>query len=130
MDGLKAFVAVLVFSIVVCSCRQDFRSLPGGYSLERFDEGPTVYYVDAPGREAEPGGGAFDGIIQEIGWNKDLILARVKRLSAGDPDGWYVLNVKTREITGPFNAAQIRANPTLSSIETWDPDEVFSGEVR
>ena len=124
MHGSKRLIAVVVLSFFTCSCNQDLRRLPAGYSLERFSEGPTHYYVLGPSAESEHGGGAFNGIILEIGWNEDWILARVKR-NDGQPNGWYVLNPKTKKITGPFDEAQLKSKPELSNIKIRKPASFF-----
>jgi hypothetical protein len=94
--------------------------------LDRFDKGGTSYYVAAPGKPVN-GGGVFDGTVQEIGWNDNWILARVTRLYHGDTNGWYVLNLKTSQITGPFQDAELKTNLAFSSIKTVQPATVFSG---
>jgi hypothetical protein len=96
--------------------------------LERFDEGGTYtsYYVGAPGKSVN-GGGVFDGTVQEIGWNEDWILVRVRRVYRGDPDGWYVLNVKTGQIAGPLQSSELKTNSAFSKIKTVQPSAVFSG---
>lgn len=118
--------AVILISLLLCGCNQSRRQLPSGYSLERFDEGGTSYYVVAPGKVLE-GGGAFDGTVHQIGWNNDWILAYVNRIYGGDTNGWYVLNLKTSQITGPFQDAELKTNLAFSSIKTVQPVAVFSG---
>jgi hypothetical protein len=126
MTGLKHSIAIVVFVLsMLPGCRNlSHGQLPGGYYLERFDEGGVSYYLGAKGKPVS-GGGVFDGTLQEIGWNEDWILARVTRCYRGDPDGWYALNVKTGQITGPLQDAELKKNPAFSHISTVPPAAVF-----
>jgi hypothetical protein len=122
LASLLAALAIGIFS----GCGQSHRQLSGGYYLERFDEGGTSYYVGAPGKDVN-GGGVFDGTVQEIGWNDDLILARVRRIYRGDPDGWYALNVKTGQVAGPLQSSELKTSPAFSNIKTVQTTALFSG---
>lgn len=131
MTGMRHSIVSVVISVLLCGCNPSHRQLTGGYYLDRFDEGGVFdgasYYVGAPGKAID-GGGVFDGTVQEIGWNKDWILARVRKVYRGDPDGWYLLNVKTGQITGPLQNSELKTNSALSTIKTIDPATVFSGK--
>lgn len=106
-------LSVVVSSLLLTGCNQSSRKLVDGYSLERFDEGGTSYYLVAPGYELG-GGGILDGTIEEIGWDQNWIVARVNRLYQGDTNGWYALNIKTKQISGPLEESQLKTNSTLS----------------
>lgn len=123
--SMRCSIPVAVITLLLCGCNPSHGQLSGGYYMERFDEGRTSYYVGAPGKEVN-GGGVFDGTVQEIGWNKDWILARVRRIYRGDPDGWYLLNVKTGQITGPLQSSELKTNPALLNIRTIEPAAVFA----
>jgi len=114
------------------------KPLTGGYFLLRFEEGnPPNYYVETRNKNAKDirfengdaphidGGGVFEGTIKEIGWNENWILAWVKRLSNGDPNGWYALNVKTRVISGPIPESELKTNAEFSKIKTLPSEVVF-----
>jgi hypothetical protein len=125
MIGSKLLIVIAaLISFLFCGCNQSQRQLSGGYYLERFDEGGPSYYVDAPGKPLD-GGGVFDGAVQEIGWNKEWILARVTRLYQGDSNGWYVLNIKTGQVTGPIPDDQIKTNSGIKTIKTEPVAAVF-----
>jgi hypothetical protein len=123
MNRLTVIVLILG-SFLFFGCNQSTRKLINDYSLERFDEN-GMYYLRAPGDLS--GGGVFDGTIQEIGWNHDWILGRVTRLYHGDTNGWYALNLKTKQVVGPIPESEMRTNSALSKIECHDSAEVFSG---
>jgi hypothetical protein len=126
MNHLTKSVLILS-SLLFFGCNQSTKKLVDSYSLERFDEGGTSYYLMTPGYELT-GGGVLDGTIQEIGWNHDWILARVTRLFGGDTNGWYALNLKTKQVIGPIQESELKTNSTLSKIECHDSAEVFSGQ--
>jgi hypothetical protein len=112
MRNLTASVVRSLFVILTlfaCGC----------YKLERFQENGK-YYVEHPPDEPT-GGGVFDGTIEEIGWNETWILARVTRLYRGDTNGWYALNIKTKQIAGPF---QVISNTPFAGISCVAPEEV------
>ena len=122
----RSVASAALISLLLCGCNQSHRQLSGGYSLDRFDEGGTSYYVTASGKPIN-GGGVFDGTVQEIGWNEDWILARVTRLYHGDANGWYVLNLKTSQVTGPLQDAELKTNLTFSGIKIMPSAAAFSG---
>jgi hypothetical protein len=95
--------------------------LTGGYVLE-FSEDQSICWVKhGRGSVMTSGGGTFDGTIEQIGWNDRFILAKVRRIYRGDPDGWYVLSVKSGEVRGPLSEQTIAADSTLRGIQCFDP---------
>jgi hypothetical protein len=123
---IQVFVAGLILtSLLLYGCNQNHKQLSGGYYLERFDEGGTSYYVGKSGTTVE-GGGVFDGTVEEIGWNENWILARVTRLSSGDTNGWYALNLKTGKINGPLQDIEIKMHPIFSQMKTVPAAVMFS----
>lgn len=123
----SAIIALILSSFLFFGCSQSTRKIVGEYSLERFQEN-GMFYLITP--EDPPGGGVFDGTVQEIGWNNKWILARVTRLSDGDTNGWYALNVMTKQVVGPIQESELRTNSAFSSIVCYDSAEVFSGQKR
>jgi len=128
MNGMKYLTTtVLILSCIFLSgCNQSKRKLVDGYVLERFDENGE-YYLESPEFELS-GGGVFDGTIKEIGWNQDCILAYVTRLYHGDTNGWYALNLKTKQIIGPIQDSELKTNSTFLKIEYRSPADVFAGK--
>jgi len=122
---MKHLIAsVVVASIILCGCDPSTKNLVGGYKLERFNEN-MMYYVIAPG---DPGwGGVFEGTVDQIGWNQDWILARVKKMSHGDTNGWYAVDLKTKQVIGPIQESELRTNPSLSKIKCRSAEEVWKG---
>jgi len=110
---------VVAGSLLFCGCEPSTVKLTQGYRLERFDEN-GMYYVIAP--EDLPGGGVFDGTVDQIGWNQNWILARVTRLYHGDTNGWYALNLKTKRVTGPVQESELSANKEWSQIKCCAPE--------
>jgi hypothetical protein len=135
MNGMKcsiANVARLSFSLFLISylvgCNQSSQALADGYVLERFEENGK-YYVFHLGDKSS-GGGVFDGTIEKIGCKGDWILAQVERLSSNDTNGWYALNVKTRQLIGPIPSGEVRTNTELSAIKCYNCDQVLSGKWK
>ena len=122
-----AGLAILV-ALLICGFNPNQRLLVGGYYLDQSEDVPYVYYVGAPGM-AINGGGVFDGTIQRIGWNANWILAKVIRLSQGDPNGWYALNLKTRRVTGPLTGVQLKRDLLGWRIKPASPASLFSDDT-
>ena len=121
-----AAIILLFASFLFFGCNQSTRKIVGEYSLERFQENGMYYVIN---REDLPGGGVFDGTIQEIGWNNSWILARVTKIYHGDTNGWYALNLATKQIIGPIQESEIKTNSALLTIECHDSAAVFSGQT-
>ena len=113
--------------LLAIACDQDplgcaVGKLPGGYGLEQW-EGAQHHYLRGPGET--PSGGVLEGTVTEIGWTDEFIVARRHANFRGDPDGWMVINIRTRMIRGPVPEAQWRLEPGLrgivitSSTEAW-----------
>jgi len=114
----------LITSLLLCSCsREPPKRLVDRYRLECFSENGKYYVVEAG--KPLTGGGVFDGTVEEIGWNAEWILARVNRIYRGDTNGWYALDVKTRQITGPFHESDLKRRPALSTIRCRSSSEIF-----
>jgi hypothetical protein len=125
MFGIKLLIASVAACVCFCGCNPSAKHLVGDYKLERFDENGKYYVVDS---EDLPGGGVFDGTVEQLGWDQNWILARVTRLYHGDTNGWFVLDVKTRQIIGPVQESDWRTNADWSKIDCRDPEQVFFGK--
>ena len=132
MNGMKrsiasaASITCCLLSSLLLSCTEGpSKKLVDRYRLERFSESGSYYVIDA--RNHSSGGGVFDGVVDEIGWNDDWILARVRRLYHGDSNGWYVLNVRTREVKGALLPSDIKKDPVLAKLQTRPCTEIIPG---
>ena len=130
MNGMKSSIVIvaLLNSILFSGCEKSTKKLTGGYILERFSENGK-YYVIAPDNKSS-GGGVFDGTVEKIGWNEDWILAWVNRLYQGDTNGWYALNLQTKQVIGSFQESELKANPSFSRIDCYNCADVISGKKR
>jgi hypothetical protein len=122
VTAVTALALVVAGSLLFCGCEPSTVKLTQGYRLERFDENGK-YYVISP--ENLPGGGVFDGTVEQIGWNQDWILARVTKLYHGDTNGWYALDLKTRHVVGPIQESDVKTNAAWSKIGCRDAEQVF-----
>ncbi len=97
MKWLHRMLLVLVIAFTGCGSQRV--PVAGSYFLEMFPENGRFYL-----RQRGDGsvGGVFDGYLLQIGANQQMVIAYVKRLSRGDPDGWYSLDIKTGEVSGPL----------------------------
>ena len=127
---MRHCVAFIALSCIFFSgCGDSNRKVAGDYQLVRFDEGGVRYYLTISG-DLSNGGGVFDGTVQEIGWNHDYILARVKRLTHSDPDGWYFVDLRTKHMTGPVDMSYIKTNMSFFGIRCRTPNDVFFEKHR
>lgn len=72
------------------------------------------------------GGGFLEGTVERIGWSDRFIIARRQSLSGGDPDGWMIIDLKMKTITGPFSDEEIGNKPEVSNIQTFVPSEAWN----
>jgi hypothetical protein len=105
-----AAIVIAVLLLTLATVRW-WRALPGGYTLTRFDENGE-FYLNAPGKDDDPGG-AVEGTIEKISWDDRFILADVRKLFAGDPSGWYVIDTLNHDIQGPLSEG------VLASDRSW-----------
>ena len=101
----KVFRALLCFSVCLFMIGCSKKKIAGDYYIEQFTEGDPVYYVQKQG--VDSGGGVFDGIITQIGWKGDELVAQVVRLSSTDKNGWYKLNLRTGLVEGPILSSEV-----------------------
>jgi hypothetical protein len=116
-------VSSLAASLFLGGCESSTKDLVGGYRLQRFDQDGD-YCVVAPNDPA--GGWVFDGTIDQVGWNQNWILARVRKFYLGDTNGWYALNVRTKRVFGPVGESELSANKEWSQINCCPPELVKS----
>ena len=118
--GMK--LLIVAASILLCGCDPATRGLAHGYRLEISQESGD-YYVTSP--DDLYGIGIFEGTVQQIGWNENWILARVMKCSHGDTNGWYALDLRTRQVLGPIPETELGTNVWWSQIKCCAPGEVF-----
>jgi len=115
------YCLVCVICVLICSCSG--KKLGSGFEIEENNEGTTVYYVMETGVNSP--GGVFDGVVKEIGWKGDEILAKVTRLASCDPSGWYILNMRTGVVIGP-----IADNTIITGFSLVDVKEFYINPAK
>ena len=110
---------IIAFLTISCSSKK----LGSKYEFEKFSEGDSVYYLIEIGVDSP--GGVFDGIVKEIGWRDDEVLARVIRLSSSDPSGWYIFNLKSGKVSGPIHDDSTKSKFSVVDSELFYTDPVF-----
>ncbi len=108
---------------------EPYRPIVGGYYLYRFDAGgpPPLYYLGSANKATGGGGGVLGGVILKIGWNRRHILAKVRKVYRGDPDGWYMVSVRSAKITGPLGPTALSADLSRWHIKPIRPGSLYAG---
>lgn len=130
MNNLKitsSIVAIVVCVTAIVSCDQDpfrtsYRRVAGDYYLHRWEDGKTYYLEDKT--RPKTGGGVLDGVVEDIAWSENIILAKRRSTFGGDPDGWMVVNVKDKTIKGPVgdyfsNISEAQGMTFMSAEKAW-----------
>jgi hypothetical protein len=123
----------LVCVFLLMSCDQDplrlsYRKVAGTYDLHRWEDG-KIYYLEEKGAENKNGGGVLDGVVEQIGWNNDYIIAKRRSTFGGDPNGWMVLDVNKKTIKGPFTDEMIEKIPEAKGMRFLDSAKAWA-ELR
>ena len=94
------------------------RKIAGDYSLQRWEDF-TTYYLEDSARDytSFPDPGPVGGTVVQIGWNEDFIVLQRRAHFYGKVDGWMVIDIDNKSITGPLSDADIQADPQLQDIE-------------
>ena len=123
LDMKCLLIIPLALLILMLGCGSNRIIVTGSYYLERFPENGRFYL-----RQRGDGstGGVFDGHLLWIGANQDAVIAYVKRLYRGDPDGWYVLDVRTGKVSGPLTECELRAVCTKNGITCEPVDAIWA----
>jgi hypothetical protein len=77
------------------------------YVLCQWEDGKT-YYLEEDGQESS-GGGVLEGTVEAMGFNQDVVVARRYAIYRGDPDGWMVVRVKGKSVSGPISDSEVKA---------------------
>lgn len=98
----------------------------GSYYPKTFAENGRLYVRQ---RGDDSVGRVCDGYVLHISAQEDVVLAYVRRLVAGDRDGWYVLDVKWVQVSGPLSDAEPQSICSIHGI-TWERAETFWGRRK
>ena len=61
-----------------------------------------------------------------MGWDKDFIIAERMSHIGGKIDGWMVIEVKEKKISGPVSIDNIKSNKKLNSIKIYSAKEAWN----
>ena len=129
MKGAAPRLACLLATLVpIVACSRDpfhlsYRVVSGTFVLHRWEDGKT-YYLESADHEAD-GGGVLNGVVTQIGWNANYIVARRHAIFGGDPDGWMIVDVHQKSVRGPFDDRQINEMAETRGIKTLSPEQAF-----
>jgi hypothetical protein len=130
LPTLGMLLLSLAFSLYGCMDQDPFdlakRKIVGDYSLERWEDDRTFYLHDS-GREYDKFSdlGPIGGTVVEIGWSDNYIVAKRKSHVGGAVDGWMVIDVRTKEVTGPFTLEAIRADNRFTKLALLPASEAW-----
>lgn len=114
-------ILVITASMNLTACDQDpfglsYREIANGIYLLRWEDGKT-FYLQTKETLGSNGSGFLDGTVQNIGWNKNLILVEKHSSFQGDPSGWYVISISTKKVKGPLSEKEIKKISETKEIE-------------
>lgn len=92
------------------------RRIKGDFYLEEFEG--EIFYILQRGVD-KAGGGILDGTVDKIGWNDTCIVALRTSIFRGDPDGWMIINVKSKKLNGPFSESELDQMGILDNMRIY-----------
>ena len=72
-----------------------------------------------------PRTGAIEGTVDRIGWSERYIAVKRRSLFRGDPDGWMIIDLKSKVIVGPLSDEDFGDRSQSKDIETFTPAEAW-----
>lgn len=124
-------IAVCIgLAIALAACDQDpfglsHRRVSGDYYLQQWEDGQT-YYLDDSDTESTSGGGVLDGTVEKIGWDNDYIVVKRNPMFAGDGEGWMVVDVRKKIVSGPYSKQFVDKLPQARGIKFFDPAKAWN----
>ena len=100
--GIMKLKRLLIAAALVLAGCSDSKLLPGGFELQKWEDG-TTYYLNDRGKSEQNGGGVIEGTVIRLAWNTDIIAADRYSTFRGDRDGWMIIDTRTKQITGPIS---------------------------
>lgn len=124
MRGVRCVVALLLLG---CVDQDPFglseRRVAGPYRLKQWEDGATYYLVGGP--QPEEGGGAIDGTVRRLGWDRRYILLE-REANVGGVIGWMVIDAERRTVAGPYTEAEARRRPGVATLATVRADSAWA----
>ena len=119
LAAMRSTIMVLLLLLAGCfPFGTEQRTISGDYRLERSEDGETFYLAEK-GRP-HSGGGVLEGTVEQIGWNDRFVAVKRQSLVRGDPnsrDGWMIIDLKTKIITGPFSDTESGTIPNFQECK-------------
>lgn len=120
---IRAWIYIAV--IFVLSACTPAKSLPGGFALEKWEDGVTFYLI-GPGNLKQDGGGAIEGTVLRLAWNSDIIAADRYATFRGDPDGWMIIDTKAKRISGPISETEFERLKELHRLRVMTAQDAWN----
>jgi len=121
---MTKLISIIAIFVAFAGC-SDTNTLPGGYKLERWEDGVT-FYITGPDNSNQDGGGAIEGTVQRIAWNSKLIFAERYSTFRGDPDGWMIIDVESKEVSGPISDVEVEGLIKSHNLQVKTAQEAWS----
>ena len=102
----------------LAACDQDplglsERAIGANYVLERAES--NYFLIDA--NHPDTVGGVIEGVVLAIGWDQQRIVVERHSIFRGDPDGFLIIDLKTRAMRGPLTREALTADPEVGAIK-------------
>jgi hypothetical protein len=90
------------------------RVIAGDYYLAK---GEGWFLLEDRSAGESKGCGVIEGDVKELAWSKAWIVARRHSCAQGKQDGWMVIDVQKREISGPLSDDELAQRPELRELQ-------------
>jgi hypothetical protein len=122
------FLLLIAALGMVVGCDQDplgtsRRTILGDYQLKLWEDGSTYLLVD--GSKSGTGWEVAGGSIIRVGWDQRRILVERHSTSIGGVDGFIVVDVAARTVSGPLSSSELAKNVDLAKIKLMPPAEAW-----
>ena len=123
---MRIFYLSLILAVAVSACVDadpfdlSERDIVGDYELEQWEDFSTYYFEDTEREYADfPDYGPIGGTVVQIGWDEDFIIIQRKAHWGGQIDGWMLVDVASKQITGPVAWEKLMLNEALRDIKIY-----------
>ena len=130
LNVLRKFGLILILPFFLIGCMDLFglsdKDISGDYYLKKWEDGKTFFLHDTKKEyESFPDLGPIGGIVIEMGWDKKNIIALRKAHVGGNIDGWMVVKVKEKTVSGPYTREIIESTPNLKKLVIYSAKEAW-----
>ena len=118
-------ILILSFTLAGCVDFDPFgtstRTIIEPYEMLIWEDGAT-YYLSGPSH-IEGGWGALDGTVNQIGWDKNIII--VLQNDDGQGAGWRIVDAKSTSVSKLYSDKEFRALLDLERFNVSTADQAW-----